>query len=245
MPFKNKTKLNLTHMIPIIDIDNKTEFALVARKKLFFAKEQIASVSFYDGKRDDAYEIKALIEDVFYRAYKAKIKVGFPNLVAVIGENKTVYSAVGFRDAKNCDLFLEQYLDDKIENIISKLHDEKITRDQIVEIGSLASNKKGMSKFLYIAIAAYLSSKKYRYVVATGTSYLQKYFKKAGLKPVIIADASRVRLKDQSVDWGSYYDSDPKVMVLGVARGYRVLKIFLGIKVVPSFEKLYPHLNYE
>jgi hypothetical protein len=232
-------------MIPIINSDNKTDSTLIARKKLFFAKENIASVSFYDGKRDDSYEIKSLISDIFYRSYKAVIKVGFPNLLAVVGTDKTIYAAVGFRDAGVGELFLEQYLDDKIENIVSKIAGEDILRSEIVEIGSLASQKKGMAKFLYIAIASYLNSQKYRYVVATGTEFLQQYFKKAGLKPVIIADAKRELLKDQSVDWGNYYDSNPKVMVLNVKSGYGVLKLFLGIKVVPSFEKLYPHLSYE
>lgn len=102
-----------------------------------------------------------------------------------------------------------------------------------------------MVRFLYIAIASYLYSKNYRYVVATGTEFLQKYFKKAGLKPIILAEAKKEDLRDQTTDWGSYYKSNPKVMLLNVRGGYRVLKLFLGIKVVPSFEKLYPHLSYE
>jgi len=232
-------------MIPIINSQNKTDFLLSARKKLFFSGHKIASVSFYDGENNDAYEIKAYISDIFYRFYKAKIKVGFPHLLSVIGLDKTILAAVGFRSASESELFLEQYLDDKIENIIFKTTGEKIAREQIVEIGSLASDKKGMSRFLYIAIATYLYSKNYRYVVATGTEFLQKYFKKAGLKPIIICDAKQEKLRNKDVNWGSYYDSNPKVMLLNVTSGYRVLKLFLGIKVMPSFEKLYPNLSYE
>jgi hypothetical protein len=232
-------------MIPIIDSANKSDFALIARRKLFFAEKKIASISFYDGGSGDSYEVKALIADVFHRSYKAKIKVTFPQLLAVIGSDRVIYAAVGLRDAGESELFAEQYLDDSVENVVSSIVGEKIERNQIVELGSLASAKMGMAKFLYIAVAAYLNSKKYRYAVVTGTQYLQKYFKKAGLRPVIIADAKRERLKDKNINWGSYYDTDPKLMLLNVKSGYRVLKLFLGIKVVPSFEKLYPHLSYE
>lgn len=232
-------------MIPIINSKNKTEFLLQARKKFFFLKENIASISFYDAENSDSYEIKAFISDVFFRFYKAQIRVGFPNLLAVIGLDKTIFAAVGFRSADESELFLEQYLDDKIENIVSKTVGKKVSRNEIVEIGSLASDKKGMVRFLYIAIAAYLHSKNYRYVVATGTEFLQKYFKKAGLKPIILGDAKQEKLHNQDINWGSYYKSNPKVMLLNVASGYRVLKLFLGIKVQDSFEKFYPHLSYE
>jgi len=179
------------------------------------------------------------------KSHKAKISVSYPNLITVIGKDKAIFSAVGFRNAKDGELFLEQYLDEKIEKILSRIAKEEISRDEIVEIGSLASMKRGMAKLLYIAIAAFLYKQKYRYVVATGTKFLQNYFKKAGLKPLIIADAKKSRLRNKDVDWGSYYDSEPKVMVLDVKSGYLVLKMFLGIKVIPSFEKLYPHLSYE
>lgn len=232
-------------MIPIFNSENKVDFALIARPKLFFAERKIAAISFYDGKNSDSYEVKALISDVFYKTYKAEITVSFPNLLAVIGIDKTIYAAVGFRAASEGDLFLEQYLDDKVEKVISKIVGKEVLRDEIVEIGSLASQKKGMVQFLYIAIAAYLHSKKYKYVVATGTEFLQKYFKKAGLKPMILCDAKQAALKNQNINWGNYYDSNPRVMLLNVASGYRILKLFLGIKVVPSFEKLYPHLSYE
>lgn len=232
-------------MIPIINSKNQTEFHLIARKKLFFSNNKIASVSFYDGENNDAYEIKAFISDIFYRFYKAKIKVGFPHLLSVMGVDKTILAAVGFRSAGESELFLEQYLDDRVENIIFKITGEKISRSQIVEIGSLASDKKGMARFLYIAIATYVYSKNYRYVVATGTEFLQKYFKKAGLKPIILCAAKQEKLRNKDVDWGSYYNSNPKVMLLNVTSGYRILKLFLGIKVVPSFEKLYPNLSYE
>lgn len=121
-------------MIPIINSDNKVYFNIIARKKFFFVKENIASVSFYDGARDDAYEIKAFISDVFYRFYKAKIKVGFPHLLSVIGLDKTIFAAVGFRVAAESELFLEQYLDEKVEEVVSKVVGEKISRSELLKL---------------------------------------------------------------------------------------------------------------
>jgi hypothetical protein len=233
-------------MIFIKNKENEAEFTLKSHK--IFAnsmKLSVKEIAFYDGNDPYAFEIITLIKDVYFKKYHAKISPKYPELLSLIGKNNEVLAALGIREAKNSELFLEQYLDQKIEDILTQIYKTKIERKDVVEIGSLASKKKGMAKLLYISLAAILKQRKYKFAVITATSYLQEYFKKAGLRPKVIAKADFNKLKNQEDDWGSYYESDPKVMILDVSSGYFILKLFLGISVLPTLTKFYPSLNNE
>lgn len=238
-------------MIPILDSQNDVEVHLILGRKILRFLPILKSlklcmklVTIHKPKSPKYNEIKGFIEDVFYRFYRARISVNFPKIMALTNRNDKLISAVGIRNAADNDLFLEQYLDKKIEEILSEITHSKVERSEIVEIGSLASNKKNAARCLYVALAAYLKNEGYKYAVMTGTDYLKKYFEKSGLKPIIIVKADRERLKNKEVDWGTYYESNPKVMMLDVANGYKVLNQLLGIDAIPSSTKLYPHINY-
>ncbi len=233
-------------MIPIKNKNNEVEFYLISNS--FFLKNAISNIreiALYDENYDDSYEIKTFISDIFYKKYKAKIKVSYPELMCLTDKDNRIFAALGIRSADKNELFLEQYLDDKIENVLTKIYKNNILRNDIVEIGSLASQKRGMARFLYITLALILKQRKYKYAIITGTDYLLSYFKKAGLKPKIIAQAKQSRLKDQNVNWGSYYKTSPKVMALDVSSGYFILRLFLRITIIPALTKFYPFLSYE
>lgn len=238
-------------MIPILNPQNEVEFDLVLGGKITRSlpilksfKLWVKLIAIYQSNSTQYPEIKSFIEEIFYRSYKAKISVNFPKIMTLTNKNDELVSAVGFREAKNGKLFLEQYLKNKVEETLAVLVGSKVERDSVIEIGSLASNRKNAAQFLYVALSAYLKKKGYKYAVMTSTDYLRKYFEKAGLKPQIIADADRSKLEDQKVDWGFYYETNPKVMVLDVANGYRALNRFLGIDVIPSRTRLYPKIYY-
>ncbi len=161
--------------------------------------------------------------------------------MTILDKNNHILAAVGFRFADREELFLEQYLDDKVENILSSKYQKNISRDQIVEIGSLASGGEGMSKFLFIALAAYLRKMGCSYAVMTGTSKLRSSFKKLNLKPITLCEASKERLADRTEDWGSYYDVKPQVLAGNIDSGYNTLKTVLGARITSSFTKLYPY----
>lgn len=229
-------------MIPIINTQNKVEFELVLKRKFIYCPSlKIANISLYDSSLEDASEIRLFIQDIYFRHYKAKIDITYPFLMAVLDKNNNILAAVGFRYADVDKLFLEQYLDDKIENILSEKYHTNISRTKIVEIGSLASSGNGMSKFLFIALATYLRKFGYYYAVMTGTSKLRENFRKLNLRPEIICRASQDKLFNNNEDWGSYYDTNPKVMVGDIDRGYKMLKTVLRASIISSLMKLYPY----
>ncbi len=238
-------------MIPILNSQNDVELHLILGRKIFrflpFLKSLklcMKFVTIHNQTSPEYQDIKSFIENIFYRSYRAKISVNFPKIMALTTKNNKLISAVGVRSAADNRLFIEQYLDKEIEEILSDLTKSKVVRSDIVEIGSLASGQRNAARCLYVALAAYLKNEKYKYAVMTSTEYLQKYFAKAGLKPQIIANADKARLINKEVDWGTYYETNPKVMMMDVANGYQVLNLFLGIEAIPSMTRLYPHINY-
>lgn len=229
-------------MIPIINTQNQVEFELsLQRKFLYSPSSRISLVSLFDIEIDDSLEVQMFIQDVYRKYYKAEIDVTYPTLMTILDGNHAMLAAVGFRFANDNALFLEQYLDDKIEDVLSAKYQKRITRSQIVEVGSLASIGGGMSKFLFIALAAYLRKMGGLYVVMVGTSKLRKSFGKLRLKPVKLCDAHKDRLIDKSKNWGSYYDSGPQVLAGDLDSGYKTLKLVLGASINSSITKLYPY----
>jgi hypothetical protein len=229
-------------MIPIINTQNKTEFELSFKYKFIYSpSSKISFISVFDGELEDSLEIKLFIQDIYQKYYRAKINVNYPNLMAILDKNHNILAAVGFRLADQQDLFLEQYLDGKIEDILSLNYQKNILRNQIVEIGSLASNGKGMSKFLFIALATYLRKIGYSYAAMTGTAKLRDSLNKLNLKVINLCEADKNKLTHKNEDWGSYYNSKPQVLAGNIDSGYKTLKTVLGASIISSTTKLYPY----
>ena len=218
-------------MIPIINKSNKIEFELSLKRRFIYSpSSRISLISLYDTNLDDSLEAKLFIKDIYHKYYQAKIGINYPTLMAILDKNNNILSAVGFRFADDQDLFLEQYLGGKIEDVLSDKYQKNISRNQIVEVGSLASAGSGMSKFLFIALAAYLRKMGYYYTAMTGTSKLRTSFKKLNLKPITLCGAKKDKLINKDDDWGSYYDSDPKVLAGNIDIGYKTLNPDPSIK---------------
>jgi hypothetical protein len=229
-------------MIPIINTKNKTEFELSLKRSFIYSpSSKISQISLYNTNLEDSLEAKIFIQDIFQKYYKAKINITYPILIAILDRNNNILSAAGLRFADSRKLFLEQYLDQKIENILSNKYRKKISREQIVEVGSLASGGNGMSKFLFIALAAYLRKIGYLYTVMTGTAKLRNSFKRLNLKPITLSTASQDKLINKSENWGSYYNSKPQVLAGNIDTGYKTLKTILGASITLSTTKLYPY----
>lgn len=228
-------------MIPIFNTKNEVEFEMcLGRKFIYSPSSKIKNISLYDAKSEDSQEVKLFIKDIFQNYYQAEIEVTFPILMAILDKNNNILAALGFRFADREKLFLEQYVDDPAEKIVSSKYQVKANRNQIAEIGALASRGSGMSKFLFIAICAYLRKINYNFCMMTGTHKLRKNFKKLNLKPKIVCDARPERLNNFE-NWGTYYDNSPKVMTGDINSSYKILKTILNISVIPSLTQLYPY----
>lgn len=152
----------------------------------------------------------AFIRDGFKKAYSADIHVSMPVVIAL--EKSGFKAALGMRSAKHT-LFIEQYLSLPIEKALVALGQEPC-RAKIAEIGHLYSNSSNFTLSLLIVTSLLLYKQCYTTMVFTATEQLADLLTKFGLHPSFIAQADPAKLLLSGQYWGSYYDTQPKVMVL-------------------------------
>ncbi len=188
--------------------------------------------------------VEKFISDIYRAHYDADISVTYPTLMSVRNADGEILAAVGFRLASEAPLFLEQYTRTPIEAVLSSLYKAPIVRNEIVEIGNLASAGKGASIFLFGAIASYLLNRGVRYATVTGTEQLRKRFRLLGLQPHMICDADRALLEASQNNWGSYYATQPKVLAGSLEASMQQLNRQLGALYQEDGVTLLPRLHH-
>lgn len=150
--------------------------------------------------------VERFIKKTYEKKFSAHIEVNFPYLMSVFDEQDNVLAAAGFRFAEWEPLFLEKYTRYKIEKHL------KCLRNEIVEIGNLASSGQRASIYLYVALVLYLNSRQINFITLTGTKYLHYYFKQMGFQPKKICHADPQMMGEDLACWGSYYEEKPRVL---------------------------------
>lgn len=161
-------------------------------------------------------EAESFIRSVFHRHHEAYVRSFAPNLL-LLEQQERVIAAVGWRGADQEPLFLEHYLDEPVEILMQRLTGQAFSRERVVEVGHLASEKPGGSVQVIVSLARHLAREGYEWVVFTATRELVRIFTKLGLPLLALAKADPARLGAQAGDWGRYYDSQP-IVVAGPIR---------------------------
>ena len=157
----------------------------------------------------------------FARAYGARLTHFLPHLLGVKDGLGRWQAAAGYAATGAQPLFLEQYLDQPVEQALAAAIGAPIARGSVVAVGNLAANSAGMARALIPQLARHLHRMGYRWVAFTATRALRNSFHRLGLKPVPIAAADPARLADGGARWGSYYDQDPVVVAGKISLGLR------------------------
>jgi Thermostable hemolysin len=164
-------------------------------------------------------EVEAFIHAVFKRAYNAEVTNFMPHLVALRDNNGVLMAAFGLKKASEGPLFLEQYLDEPIESLISKKLHKPISRDEITKIGNLAVANPRNAGVLIAHVIQHSLDMGIEWCVATAHHSLQNGVVKGGrdVYPLFPADKARLSPEEQA-KWGSYYDRMPQVVAIrGIA----------------------------
>ena len=172
-------------------------------------------VHFSQPDADDRAEIEQFISDVFRQAYGAKIKRFKPCLMSLRDQDNKLVAACGFRSATLEPLFLETYLDQPIEAVLSERAGFPVKRSDIVEVGNFSVTKPGVSRYLITAIVDQLHTTSKEWAVFTAVPVVRNAFTKMNLNPVILGDADKSRLSpEEQAEWGSYYEQKPQIMAI-------------------------------
>lgn len=163
----------------------------------------------------DREELETFIYKVFYHAYGANVTQFMPKLIALRDADNHLMAAFGMRDASNSALFLEQYLDAPIEQIISSHMGAAIARASITEIGNLAVINPRNAGVLISHVIQHSLDAGVQWCVATAHHSLQNGLIKGGrdVYPLHPVDANRLAANEKS-QWGSYYENAPQVIAV-------------------------------
>lgn len=160
-----------------------------------------------DGQRA---EIERFIATVYRRHFDAQLDQFMPILVSR-GSDGAARSAAGYRSAVE-PLFLERYLPEPIERILSRATGQPVAREHIVEVGQFASQCAAEGRRLMIALARHLVDAGFRWAVITATAELRALLRHRGVSSMPLGPARRRCLGDGGQSWGSYYRHAPRVL---------------------------------
>ena len=161
-----------------------------------------------------------------------------PNLVASTAINGQIRAAFGYRDTTRGPLFLECYLDQPVERMLSDRLGDTVKRRQIVEVGNLSIAKPGHSMTTMRDIARFLQGLGYEWIVCTATRYLRILFIKSGSKPIPIAQACVSGVVDDGTDWGNYYVTAPEILAGNISESISLIETKLRSRQhIPDFRQ--------
>lgn len=164
-------------------------------------------------------EVEAFIAAVFRQVYGAEITYFMPELIALRDQNGILMAAFGMRHAADEPLFLEQYIDEPIEALMSRQLGRHIARQDITCIGNLAVANPRNAGVLIAHVIQHSLDIGVQWAVATAHHSLQNGLIKGGRDVYPLAMAYPERLPEgEQASWGSYYRHAPQIVAIrGVA----------------------------
>ncbi|MGZ8290194.1 MAG: thermostable hemolysin [Telluria sp.] len=169
-----------------------------------------------DGRAD----LESFIARAFVESYGAEVSHYCDVLLGCRDGQGRWIAALGYTLAGDGPTFLEQYLDAPVEAEIGGRIGHPVPRPEIVEVGNLASTHPGAARALIVTTTRLLHGLGLRWVAFTATVSLLNSFTRLRLQPQVLAAADPGRLADAGRQWGSYYETQPKVMFGDIRYGY-------------------------
>ena len=162
----------------------------------------------------------------YHEAFGAALTPSFSHWMDK-GETGTASAALGYRRAGDEPLFLERYLDEPIEALVSAALSRNVPRGRIVEIGNFAAGNALAMLDLWGAAANDLGSAS-EVAVATLTAPLRSMFARVGVPIATLAPACANRVGEDLGAWGKYYELDPRVCAGVISQGQQAISAFLA-----------------
>jgi len=176
-----------------------------------------------DGSRP---AVQAFVAAVYAQHFDARVTTWTPMMVSLEVDGEIV-AAAGYRTGRQA-LFLERYLGQPVEQAIAARCGVAVMREQIVEIGHLASARAGSGRQLMRALADHLQSLGLRWAVVTATTELRAILDRLLVQSVTLAPAEPSALGTAAALWGSYYTHAPQVIAGELAGNVERLREAVG-----------------
>jgi hypothetical protein len=170
--------------------------------------------------------IERFVAERFAAVHGASVRRFMPALLGLQDWRGTLRCALGYRPAAAEALFLEQYLDQPVEQAIRRACGgtlpAPVERERIVEVGHLAGRGCRAALHLVAQLPRHLVDRGYDWITFTATARVRDVLATfdAPLVDLGPADPARLRLRDD--DWGRYYETQPRVMAGWLPYGLRL-----------------------
>lgn len=169
-------------------------------------------------------EAETFVHRAFDAAYGAQITHFMPTLMTLRSDAGDLLAVLGLRYPTDRCLFLEQYLQQPVEQLLGAAIGMSVDRRSLVEVGNFAVGAAGGGRWLITALTAFLYAAEQTWAVFTCGPELQNAFRRLGVGLVDLAPADPGRLSaEERGRWGRYYDQAPRVMAANVAQSHRAL----------------------
>lgn len=156
-------------------------------------------------------EVEDFIRRVYAARFGARVHAFAPDLVC-LREGGRIVAAAGYRGAAHGPLFLESYLPQPVDSLLSQRSGHPVERRRIVEVGHLASTGSGQGRRLIMLLGPLLAARGFQWFVSTLTQGLCRLLLRMGVAPLSLGAADPARLGAQAQHWGSYYEHRPVVI---------------------------------
>lgn len=164
--------------------------------------------------------VEQCIQSIYQERYGAHVPSFSPVLLALRSANGSILAAVGYRCAAKEPLFLENYLNQPVEQALFGPKAKAENRQNVVEVAHLVATHPGAGRLMMVELGKWLSHLGVEWIVSTVTRELRHMFIRMGIAPLALGVASPESLGSQAQCWGDYYSHDP--VVLGIALGQTV-----------------------
>jgi len=161
-------------------------------------------------------QLEAYIQHQFAQAYGARVTEFLPTLSSMQCQGR-ISAVAGIRVAYGRDLFVERYLDQPVEQILSHPGPTRVARSDIVEIGNLAATHRGATLLFFVFQAAMLYEAGFKWAVYTATEKAARIADRFTAATLDLGPADPARLGGEAACWGRYYDDLPAVHAVNIA----------------------------
>lgn len=155
--------------------------------------------------------IEDLIEQRYRSVHGAERCHFLAHLLMLQASGGKLGAALGVERATS-PLFLESYLCEPIEAVVSRLAGHSVRRERIVEIGTLVSFDPSCATLLMILTVIWIAGHGADWGVFTATRSVRERLTALGLQFDEIGRADPQQLGFAANGWGTYYENDPRVV---------------------------------
>ena len=150
------------------------------------------------------------VKSRYKKAYDAVIDPRPDYFLVIVDDHDAIQSCAGISFASGQALFSEHYLGEHCEQLISRLEKHPVHRDDIAEVGCVASTHTAAGRGLFnmLSVMGWCLGARYLLCTSNPRSIQVMMQCKVRFNPVCAARLEQVPQRP-GIDWGRYYEDRP------------------------------------